>query len=214
MFNFIHPIDESTEFLSQIYITVSDAIGSQNITINAYDDDKHSEDIKQGVLSLPENSNVIFLGHGRSDRLYSILEVSNEALFSTQEMAFFNGKNLLALACQSAELLKSTYPRTKIKNSIGFGYLPTSQAEVLKIRDMKSKGTSDDDIEHFKNIIVSSISTSLINTFKYSQSFYYMNNLLRLILHKEMTNSVLEKNSSGVANLIYQMCYQMNYMRS
>lgn len=214
MIHFIHPIDASTEFLKTIYFDLINVFGSHKVNVYAFTSDEEGEAYKSQITKLPENSSIIFLGHGRSDRLYGVLETSNESYFSPEEMKTFNKKNLFLLACQSCELLKKTFRSTNINHSIGFGHLPTSEEEVQKIKNMRKRGASERDIEIFKKIIVRSVSKSLISTFQNEKDFDYLNSHLRLLLHKEMNKAVLENKLSGVAKLIYQMCYQMSYYRS
>lgn len=211
MLYFIHPIDDSTEFLEQIYINAINELGNVHVTVFAF---KGENEFRSEIESLPANSNIFFLGHGKSDRLYGVMSESNEAFVSSDEMSIFNGQNLFTLACQSSELLKSTFKKTEINHSIGFGYLPTTDEEVLKIRNMRNKNISSAEIEQFKSIIVSCVSESVIEMHCKNESFDYLNSYLRLLLHQEMNNSVLDQNESGVANLIYQMCYQMRYFRN
>jgi len=211
MLYFIHPIDDSTKFLEQIYINAIEVLGKDSVTVFAF---KGDHKFRNEIEELPENSNIFFLGHGRSDKLYGVMSESDEAFVSSDEMSIFNGQNLFTLACQSSELLKSTFKKTEINHSIGFGYLPTTHEEVLKIRNIRKKNISEADIEQFKSVIVSCVSGSVIEMYSKNESFDYLNSYLRLLLHREMNNSVLDRNESGVANLIYQMCYQMSYFRN
>ena len=211
MIYFIHPIDESTKFLKLIYTNVINRVGKENVTVFSFENYDDEDIYKDEISKLPENSFVCFLGHGRADKFYGVLEDSNEAYISSGEMTLFNNKNLLALACKSDELLKNTFRYTEIKHAIGFGYLPTSYDEVHKIKNMRNKSITGNDIENFKGVIVSCISESLIETYSKNQSFEYLNSYLRMLLFREVNNCVLERGDTALANLIYQMLFQMRY---
>jgi hypothetical protein len=211
MFNFIHPKDDSTKFLETIYLQVIEAIGSEHVKLFVFEDEN---EYRAEVEALPLYSNIIFLGHGRADRLYGVLAESDDPYIFSAEMNIFDHRNLLALACKSSELLKTTFRNTQVKHSIGFGYLPTTAEEVQKIRNMRTKKTSSDDIENFKTVITKCVSHSLIQMHRKGADFSYLYSYLRLLLNKELNNLVLEGNHTGTANLIYQMLYQMSYFRS
>ncbi|GIU15294.1 hypothetical protein TUM4261_32010 [Shewanella sp. c952] len=210
MLYFIHPLDDSTKFLGDIYNRTIEAIGCDLVTVYTFENES-PEDVLKIISSLPSGANIYFLGHGRADRLYGIMSESNEPFVSPEGMRIFNDKNLFTLACNSTKLLSSSFQYSRIKHSIGFGYLPTSDEEVKAIRNMKNKPVSDADLEEFKRVIVKCVSDSVIFTYKKGRGFYYLSSQIRLMLYKEMNESVLKNKNSSVANLIYQVCYQMSY---
>lgn len=208
MYYFIHPIDNSSEFLAQIYLKVAESIGTNNICVFSF---KGDHEYRKEIEGLPRNSNIVFLGHGRADRLYGVLADSNAPYVSANEMHIFNDQNFLALACKSSELLKGTHKATNLKSAIGFGNLPTSDEEVRSIRNMRSQVIKDEDIVAFKEVIVKCISLSIIATFQRGYGYEYLYPYLRLLLNREIRAAVLDSKRSEVADLIFQMLNQMDY---
>jgi hypothetical protein len=208
MYYFIHPIDDSTRFLEQIYIRVAEEVGDANVHVFAFDEDhKYLKEIGE----LPKNSNVIFLGHGRHDRFYGVLAESDEPYISATQMSIFEGQNLLAIACKSSELLMNACKTTNISNAIGFGHLPTSNDEVNNNRNMRKRIITEHNLNDFREVIVDVASKSLITCLNEGTDFSKLYFLFRLYLNRAIKIAIMDHGNSGVADLIFQMLSQVNY---
>lgn len=212
MLFFIYPKDETTEFLEPIYLEAKDSVGEDNVTLISFDNRSYQENFEQ-VKNLPKGSNIIFLGHGRENRLYGLFDESFEPFVESNKMWVFNEKNLFALACKSTHLLTYCFHRTSINHSIGFGHLPTSVEEVDEIKKIKHLKVSDDEIEEFKSIIVEAVSMSIIKFYNEGLCFSQIYNHLRLLLNKKMNDAVLVYKNRNLAELIFQMLADMSYLR-
>lgn len=208
MYYFIHPIDDSTKFLEQIYIRVAHEIGDANVHVFSFEEDH--EHLKE-IGELPKNSKIIFLGHGRHDRLYGVLAESDEPYISATQMSIFKGQNLLAIACKSSDLLMNACKTTNIIEAIGFGHLPTSNDEVKKIRSMRKQIITEQDLNDFREVIVDVASKSLITCLKEETNFSKLYYFFRLHLNRAIKIAIMDHGNSGVANLIFQMLSQIDY---
>ena len=137
MLFFIYPKDETTEFLEPIYLNAVKSLGEENISLISFVESSYEENFLF-INKLPKDASIIFLGHGRNDRLYGLFDESFTPFVESNKMWVFNDKNLFALACESTHLLTHCFNKTSISHSIGFGHLPTSIEEVDEIKKIKS----------------------------------------------------------------------------
>lgn len=161
------------------------------------------------VSSLERNSRVLFLGHGQSNQLYGgeCLETFPKKPFiKLNEMSVFKDQYLFLLACDSADLIKSSFRNSKMSKSIGFGGLPTSMEEVEKDKKLSSEGISEQTIEDFKNEIVYTVSNAILLHY---QDFNKLSDYLTLLLDQRINNAVLVKKNRNLADLLYKMRYEM-----
>ena len=178
-------------------------------------DEEQTELCLQEISGLDDDVLLVFLGHGYTDRLFSrFVDTGNFSVFvEVNGMNVFKGKNILALACESTTLFNKSYSRSKIENSIGFGVLPTEMVELedKKIRDL---GATEDDLGLFRNVLVDCISKSLINYQKNNKDVESLFNYLKLLLSKEIYNSVKVHNNRRLSDLIFLMRSEMSHLRS
>lgn len=213
MINFIYPQDSSTEFLSSIISNFDNSCGQKLWRQFLVEDTPQSYQraIEWVTDECSETDPIVFLGHGTSEKLYGVYETNEDALIEVNKMGVFNGKQLLALACNSTILLKNSYSRTGIKSSIGFGELPTDKKEVERTK-YKKIGVTEDDLDTFKQVIVDCVSDSLIGMVNQKQNLNFLFNHLKLLLNKEISNQVFKHQNRAVSDLIFIMANEMNYL--
>jgi len=161
------------------------------------------------ICSLERNSRVLFLGHGQSNQLYGgecLDSFPKKPFIKLSEMSVFKEQHLFLLACDSAELIKSSFRQSKMSKSIGFGGLPTSMEEVEKDKKLSSGGISEQTIEDFKSEIVCTVSKAISLHY---QDFNKLSDYLTLLLDQRINNSVLVKKDRNLADLLYRMRYEM-----
>jgi hypothetical protein len=157
------------------------------------------------VSNLERGSLIVFLGHGQSDRLYGgeyLDSFPKKAFVRLNEMSIFKEQYLFLLACDSAELIKSSVRQAGMIKSIGFGGLPTSLEEIKIDKRLASEGISKQTIEEFKNEIVNAVSLVLS---LYNKDFNRMSDYLSLLIDKRINNAVLIKKDRNLADLLYKM---------
>ncbi|MCT4645794.1 MAG: hypothetical protein N4A74_12475 [Carboxylicivirga sp.] len=87
------------------------------------------------IKDLPENSDILFVGHGASHCLYgAINEGDKEVFINSANVDIFKNKNIIVLACRSSEFLNDN--RGVLKSYLGFGNIPSDWEEVLAERDL------------------------------------------------------------------------------
>lgn len=204
MINFVISIDASTVFLFEVI----EIVKSKGIEYRVFEIHPNEESYTKNfeeVSLLDRNSTIIFLGHGQSDRLYGgekIGEFEKRAFITLRQMNVFQQQNLFLLACDSAELIKSSFKQSKTLKSIGFGGLPTSKEEIANDRKFANEGITDETIEEFKSEMVNTIALSLCNHYK---KFNTLKDYLILMLDKKINNAILVKKNQHLAELLFKM---------
>lgn len=219
MLHFIYPTDESTNFLLEIPNTLSEKYGSELIKIITVlpSDQSYSASVS-AINDLPDNSTVIFMGHGQDDRLWGAEDqtFSKKAFISKSQSKVFSNKHLLCLSCYSNEFLKGTFAFSKIISSIGFGSLPTEMGEVKNNKRLKELGITDPVIDRYKIVLIDIIVRSLSEMIEKNLSFAELSSFLKLILNKLISEVVLMDKSNAenriLSDLLFQMKTEMVYI--
>lgn len=203
MILFIHPEDDSTCFLSNVYNGVKDECGKDScIVYNIKPNDGSYEECLAAIKECNEDCLIVFMGHGSSEILYGQFDDARDTFIEANRMGIFDDKNLLLLACDSASLLKGCFNRTNIRSSVGFEYLPTDMAE-LNVKKLRNIGVTDEMLSEFNNILVKTITQCLVNYTKFGASAEKLYSYIRLHLNKVILESVLESKKRELADLVY-----------
>ncbi len=207
MIHIIISIDPSTQFLFEIIVKLKQYGTNCNVYEIHPNDESYSKTFDI-ISNLERNSRVLFLGHGQSNQLYggeSFESFPKKAFIKLNEMSIFKDQHLFLLACDSADLIKSSFRHSKMSKSIGFGGLPTSMEEVEKDKKLCSEGISEQTIEDFKNEIVFTVSNAISLHY---QDFNKLSDYLTLLLDQRINNAVLVKKDRNLADLLFKMRYE------
>jgi hypothetical protein len=122
------------------------------------------------IRMLPDNADVLFIGHGTSHCLYSANEDGEKKNFiNSKNIEVLKNKNIIAVACRSTEFLYSH--QHLLNNYMGFGNIPSDWEEVLAERnlgDNKYLATIDkNDLQYYVDKITTISSYCLLNFFKH-----------------------------------------------
>jgi len=185
----VHPHDNSTSFLERI----------KNHLINRFPNEVHYFNIKpndishaqclEKIAAHPAGGIILFLGHGRSDRLFgskgdlfeNIEFVSKDASDADPEKYYFNDnfinesnsqifkeKKVICLACKSNELIAEAAINNNAVSFLGFGDIPTSTAE-FQLKGEKNFTSSL--VSTMKAEVCYIIKTSLVHSISNGHSF-------------------------------------------
>ena len=207
MIHIVISIDPSTQFLFGIIENLKTSkIPCNTIEIHPNDD---SYSICKSTLSeLPRESTILFLGHGQADKLYGG-ESDNypkQAIIKRNEMSIFQGQQLIALACNSSDLLKSSFRLAKTNKAIGFGNLPTEMFEIETNRRLAVKEITQETIDKFKNAIVEVISASIIKCYwNYEGDLTTIKDYIILLINKKINWAILNERDRNLADLLFKM---------
>src|SRR5690554_2680552 len=142
MITVIISVDPSTKFLYDIVKSLkSNSIEFELIEVQP--NNASYKNCLDKITELPENSTILFLGHGQDNQIYGgelLDSFPKQPLVKRNEMGIFKNQNLFLLACDSASLIKSSFRIAKTNKAIGFGPLPTEIEEVESDKKLANEG--------------------------------------------------------------------------
>jgi len=151
---------------------------------------------------------VVFLGHGRSDRLYGantqsdyfispFFEYQNDSFINTSNVDVFRGKKVFCLSCNSADGLGALASEMGAKVFIGFGDIPTDNNIVPEL-GFECPVL----LARFKGEINWIIKTSIGYSVRHRLNFFEMFDLVRLLTNVRMDDIILKHKSLRYRRLL------------
>lgn len=201
----VHPKDRTTSFLDKIKNHLIKAFPDQIHHFNIYPNDKSHDSCLKRIAIHPENGIIIFLGHGRTDKLYgskgdlfgNIDFVSPEAIDENRDAYYYNdnfineknvgifsGKKVFCLACNSNDKIAQFALDKGAKSFLGFGDIPTSIGEF----EEKEEAVTDDIVIKMKTELNYIIKTSLVLSIAKGHTFEGLLNLIQFIATQRLTD--------------------------
>jgi len=206
-------IDPSTNFLFEIVDNLKSNDFIKFVLVEIHPNDISYQNSFESISKFEKNSIVLFLGHGQPNQIYGgeiPKQYLKKPIVKLNEMSIFQDQSLFLLACNSSELIKSSFRYSKFVKSIGFGGLPTSIEEIQKDKKLSLEDISNETIEEFKKAIVETVSESLIYFFKRNDNdFIFLKDYLILLIDKKINESIFLKNNRSLADLLFRMRNEM-----
>lgn len=211
---FLFALDDSTSFLSVFQKEFQE-------DFFVIEPNKESVDNSLKFLqSVPENSIVVFLGHGHSTGLntpesnvfekYTFIDKSNGN-------ELFVNKKVILLSCRSSEFISKI---TLAEEIIGFGNILSSPEEMRIEADLETghfRDLSKDDINYFNNSYCSAIINALNNFKKNSYSFNQLPILIEFYINQKINETLLDKSTKNrveLAKLLFEFRNEMLYNKN
>lgn len=227
----VHPYDKSTSFLERI----------KNYLLAEYESDIHYFSIKPNDASHElclkridvhnEKGLIIFLGHGRSDKLYGSKAdkysafVSEDAVIECPELYYYNdnfineknisvfkGKKVFCLACNSREKLAQFALEKGVTSFLGFGDIPTSLSEF----EEKEEKVTNDVVVKMKTelnyIIKKSLSLSIAKGLTFEGLLSHIQFITQQRLTDVLTNQKSFKERYVFADFLYYLKNEIQIM--
>lgn len=218
MIYIVYPYDSTTKFLLEIPNILQQKHGNVFTVINIEASDSSYAKGLELISKIPDDSLVLFMGHGQSDFLYGAdsHEFEKKKFIGKSEIKIFSNKFLFSLSCNSNDFLHSTFSFSNIIGSIGFGSLPTEMIEVENNNKLKQQGINEAIITNYKNILVELVAASFCDMIERRLTFYELSNYFLLRLNKKISQVILDdiKNIDNriLANLLSQMKAEMVFI--
>lgn len=211
---FIHALDETTSFLS---------VFQEHFRSNFYIIEPNKDSVNNSIKYLqeiPDNSIVIFLGHGHSTGLYTPEADSFEKYTFVDKSNgndLFANKKVILLSCRSSEFIS----RINLSNQIiGFGNILSSVEELGVEASLETGGyrdLSEDDIDYFN----SSYCFAIISALKlYNSGIYLFKDmpvLIEFYVNKKINETLLNKavnNRVEIARLLFEFRNEMLFLEN
>lgn len=182
--------DITTTFLGPLCEHICSTFDAIKIGYDTSGDEDPLELIYQ---ELCDAQTVFFLGHGMSTCLYASI-LDNVELINNDNIDLLEGKQLFLLACNSDQFIR----KYKLKNAIGFGFLPTSLDDIRntsKFHDMHIGDLDKGDVDCYNTSIVNSLKNTIcpqimIDTHLFEKQllFNVSKEIVQCLLKKDVTN--------------------------
>jgi hypothetical protein len=221
----VHPYDITTSFLESIasYLRSAfpDDIHYFSIEPN---NPSHQQCLKRiGIHS--SNGLIIFLGHGRSDKLYGsrgdefYADASYDLIAAFPEKYYFNedfihqgnvdvlsGKKVFCLACNSNDKIAKYAYDKGVTSFLGFGDIPTSPEELMAI-GLQNNGK---DIARLMQVELNYIiKRGLQICIENNSTFEQLQNIMEFIINQRITDYLINNKSLQdryiLANNLYSL---------
>jgi hypothetical protein len=207
----LYALDQTTEFLS----VFKDHFPDKLFVIKP-----NAESVKESLSFLeqvPEQSLIVFLGHGHSTGLYTPESESFEKkifIDSDYSNVVFKNKIAILLTCNSSQFIKNF---TSYKYIVGFGNIISSMHEAIAESEFETwrlGKISENDIEYFNNAYCNAVILSLTSYQKGNCNYTDLPKLIKYFINQSI-NEILSnkeiKNRVERARLLYEFRNEMVY---
>lgn len=196
----IYPQDATTDFLRPLCDHICITFDAVEVGYDTSGDDDPLEIIYNEIK---DAQIVFFLGHGMSTCLYASI-LDNVELFNKDNVSLLEGKRLFLLACNSNQFIE----KFKLTDSVGFGFLPTSEEDIERTKQYHKidiSTTSILDVDCFKTALVQ----CLINTFSEEtmNDFHLFKEQLLFNTSKEIVDCLVCKQSTNYRIIADELYY-------
>jgi hypothetical protein len=220
----IHPYDRTTLFLNRIVKHLLSEFGTNVTFINIDPNPRSHELCLDSIRSHPDDGLLLFLGHGRSDKLFGARSdshgklLSNDAVAEDEDLDYFNEnfifldnlsvfqrKKVICLACNSNDLIARQSIEFGARCFLGFGDIPTSEEEF------KDKGVvvGDKTVAIMKGELNHIMKHSLAISIRNGYNFNEFKNIFCLVTNKRIASLLIEskglKSRRTITNFLYYL---------
>lgn len=195
----IHPVDATTDFLSEIYKNIDES----KISILRIE---KKEEHFSFYDCIPLENTVLFLGHGTSDSLNGASTLDFEGIFmSENQLNVFENKDIILFSCRSNQYIKKFYQSANLKNGIGFPNMITDYTEISQYDTDRAEGLTSEDIEEFKKALVEIMAGSIRDFIELNLNIYQLYNRIILRTNKIILNYFKINNSEPLGKMLLDL---------
>lgn len=210
---FIHALDETTSFLG---------IFQKKFQENFFVIEPNKESVANSIKYLqqiPENSIVVFLGHGYSKGLYTPeSNIFEKYIFIDKSNGneLFVNKKVILLSCRSSEFISQL---NSVERIIGFGNILSSPEELAIEADLETgryRNLSEDDINFFNTSYCFAIIDTLSAYKKGMYDFDKLPLLIEFYINQKINEILLNKdkvNRIEIAKLLFEFRNEMLFSK-
>ena len=208
----IFPEDESTDSLMPIYTQLKNMSGFIGYRFNTLNLQKR-DNLYDALNQLEEDSLLVFLGHGASNKLYGSVDENGDkqVLFDKNNTKQLRNIDFLGIACRSNE-----FGRNHFQNYIGFGDITSDFSEILAERDFGDSNymnwADEDDIINFRNLFVEAITKVILLTS--CNDLFSIYKMMRLCFNKQIADLLKKKsltNYRNIADMLFEVLNDLTY---
>ena len=202
----IFPEDESTDFLLPIYKQLENLSGFIGYRFNTLDSQKRNN-LYETLNQLEDNSLLVFIGHGASNRLYGSVDDNRnkQVLFDKDNTEELRNKDFICIACRSNE-----FARNHFQNYIGFGDITSDFSEIEAERNLGDSHYMDWATEEDLVVFRQEFSGAIVDAIRLTHcgDLSSMYKMLKLCFNKRIATLLVNKNISNyrhIADLMFDI---------
>lgn len=206
----VHPNDKTTSFLNKIKNHIVSSFKEQVHHYNVYPNEDSHNNCLNRISNHPKEGLIIFLGHGRTDRLYGskgnlfgeIDFASSDAIDENPELFYYNdnfinesninvfeGKKVFCLACNSNNRIAQFAIENGATSFLGFGDIPTSKNEFEEKKEIVSKNF----IKRMKAELNYIVKTCLAIGLRKGLTFEELLNYIQFLTNQRLANIIMNE---------------------
>lgn len=223
----IHPKDKTTSFLDKIKNHLIDSFKDDVHHFNIQPNQKSHNECLERITSHTGSGLIIFLGHGRTDKLFGSkgelfdsaefvsLEAkmespeeyyNNDNFISKENASVFSGKKVFCLACNSNNKIAKYAIENGAKTFLGFGDIPTSKEEF---QDDGMTNVSNDIVKAMKTELIYIIKKSLEYSISNSYNFEQLQNIIHFLINQRISEYLITRKDYKERYLLTDYLYQL-----
>jgi len=205
----VHPYDKTTSFLDRIKNHLQTIFENDVHYFSVKPNDESHNQCLERISTHLSSGLIIFLGHGRSDKLYGSKADEYSAFVSADAVAefpekyyyndnfineanveIFSGKKVFCLACNSNDKIANYALDKEVKSFLGFGDIPTSPEELI---DDGIENVSKNIVKSMKTELIYIIKRSLVNGIAKNFTFEQLQNLIDFIINQRISDILINQ---------------------
>jgi len=223
----IHPKDKTTSFLDKIKNHLIESFKEDVHHFNIQPNDKSHSECLERISSHTENGIIIFLGHGRTNKLYGskgnlyrnaeFVSVEakeenpddyyyNDNFINQENASVFSGKKVFCLACNSNNKIAEYAIENGARTFLGFGDIPTS---IEEFRDDGLENVSNDIVKAMKTelnyIVKRSIEYGISNSYNFEQ----LQNIAHFLINQKISEYLITRKDYKERYILTDYLYQL-----
>lgn len=214
MIYLFYPNDDSIKFLDSLLDTFAEEIHNGRICLIRCEASLKSYQIcKDSLKNIPENSTVVFIGHGTPDCLYGGAkgEFLKQPLFSVEDMRYLINRRAIFMSCYSEKLLKKSRRQRKHSECIGFGLLPSDLEETVGKKYLEKLNLTMNEIEKFQNCLVDVFAKLISLLLNDDLNTVQVVDGVKLFINMRVNKEILIHKNIKLANLLYYFYNEMHF---
>jgi len=220
----VHPHDRTTFFLESVKRDLVTEFGNQIHYYSVKPNNNSHIDCLKRIRIHPNEGIIIFLGHGRSDKLFGAKSDGYNALLSQdfinenpesqyynddfineKNVNVFRGKKVFCLACDSNSKISDYAIREGATAFLGFGNIPTSIDEMKYQKNVLGR----EFLDRLKGEVNYIIKRSLVYSLSTGRTFQGLLDILQLICNQRITDILIKEKHFAWRHLLANTVYSI-----
>lgn len=200
----IFPNDPTTEFLQEVIDFTKEYYPQVRVVNCSASNESYAETLDI-LEAIPEGGTIFFIGHGSPNTLYGGASngIEKKSLITLKNVNLFKHSQLILMACNSSDFIKSSRPMRHFSDGLGFGLLPSEIIELQKNRKIRELKLSEEELNKFKVILISLFKNIIAKVANGEKCMERLAFFVSTYLSKSINELIADENASKIAKLLF-----------